>query len=132
MADTQPPNIVEGAAGDVEDERPAVKSAEDRKAASALANLDTTDDASAASKNVDQEAVGQAMKNLGGATSTSTTKGSSTAANAPPKKAVKLDAADVALLVQELELPKPKVTEMLKSCDGDVVETMRTYVTPSF
>ncbi|KAL2203906.1 hypothetical protein CC79DRAFT_1312006 [Sarocladium strictum] len=132
MADKQPPNVVEGAAGDVEDERPAVKSAEDRKAASALANLDTTDDASAASKNVDQEAVGQAMKNLGGTASTSTTKLSSTAANAPPKKAVKVDAADVALLVQELELPKPKVTEMLKGCDGDAVATMRTYVTPSF
>ena len=42
MADTQPPNIVEGATtGDVEDELPHAKaSAEDRKAASAMASLD--------------------------------------------------------------------------------------------
>lgn len=132
MADKQPPNVVEGAAGDIEDERPAVKSAEDRKAASALASLDTTDDASAASKNVDQEAVGQAMKNLGANAVSGSSKSGSAIASAAPKKAVKVDAADVTLLVQELELPKVKVTEILKSCDGDAVAAMRSYITPSF
>ncbi|KAH8169070.1 hypothetical protein LIA77_11196 [Sarocladium implicatum] len=122
MAEKQPPNVVEGAAGDIDDERPAAKSAEDRKAASALASLDSTDDASGASKNVDQEAAGQAMKNLG--------TGGSAAAAAPvvPKKIVKVDAADVTLLAQELELPKPKVTEMLKASDGDAVAAMRAYL----
>lgn len=134
MTEQQPPNVVEGATGDIDDERPAVKSAEDRKAASALASLDTAAGDDAASKNVDQDAVGQAMKNLGGSTGPGAGKGGSTtaAAAAAPKKAVKVDAADVALLVQELELPKAKVTELLKAHDGDAVATMRAYVTPAF
>ncbi|KAK0387136.1 hypothetical protein NLU13_5449 [Sarocladium strictum] len=132
MADKQPLNVVEGATGDLEDERPAVKSAEDRKAAFALANLDNLDEASAASRNVDQEAVGQAMKNLGGGAGSGTAKGGSATAPSAPKKAVKVDPTDVTLLVQELELPKLKVTEMLKSCDGDAIAAMRAYAAPSF
>ncbi len=68
----QPPTIVEGAStpGDGEDEvAPAAKSAEDRKAAEALAKLDTPrdddDGGGAAAKDVDQEAVNQAMKKPG-------------------------------------------------------------------
>ena len=126
MTEQQPRNVVEGATGDIEDERPAVKSAEDRKAASALASLDSTDDASGASKNVDQEAAGQAMKNLGAGGA------AISAAPAAAKKTVKVDAADVTLLVQKLELPKAKVTEMLKASDGDAVVAMRNYLAPAF
>ena len=133
MADKQPPNVVEGATGDIEDELPATaKSAEDRKAASALANLDSTlDDASATNKNnVDQDAVSKAMKNLGGgAASAAAAASKTTTTTAPaPKKAVKVDAADVALLVDELELPKARATELLKSHDGDAVQAMRAYL----
>ena len=123
MADKQPPTVVEGATtGDVEDEIPsaAAKSAEDRKAASALASLDAGNDSSssAAKANVDQDAVNKAMKNLPGASS----------APAPARKNVKVDAADVALLVDQLDMTKPKATELLKAHDGDAVRAMRAYV----
>ncbi|KAM4058042.1 hypothetical protein HRG_011002 [Hirsutella rhossiliensis] len=117
MADNRPP-------ADVDDELPAsstAKSAEDRKAASALASLDAShDDAAAtASKHVDRRAVDEAMKRLGGAKA---------AAAASPVKNVKVDAADVALVVDQLELPRPKATELLKAHDGDAVKAMRAYI----
>lgn len=124
MADKQPPTVVEGATtGDVEDELPAAKSAEDRKAASALASLDaTTNDDAAGSKEVDQEAVSKAMKSLGGA--------GADAKGRPREevKNVKVDAADVALLEAELDMRKAKATELLKAHDGDAVKAMRAYV----
>lgn len=121
MADKQPPQVVEGAtSGDVEDDvPPPAKSAEDRKAASALASLDAFDESS--SQNVDQDAVTKAMKNLGGSGSTSDVK-------IGVKKNVKVDPADVALLVDELDLSKAKATELLKSHDGDAVKTLKAYV----
>ncbi|KAH6885847.1 hypothetical protein B0T10DRAFT_550363 [Thelonectria olida] len=94
------------------------KSAEDRKAASALASLDA--DESAGSHNVDADAVNKAMKTLGGS--------SSAPKPASASKNVKVDPADVALLVDELDLPKPKATELLKSHEGDAVKAMRAYV----
>lgn len=126
MADTQPPSVREGAAAaDLDDEVPAAaKSAEDRKAASALASLDATNDDSAAHE-VDHEAVSKAMKALGGPSSASA---AASSASASSRKNVKVDAADVALLVDELELPKPKATELLKSHDGDAVKALRAYV----
>ncbi|TLS20873.1 uncharacterized protein PpBr36_10855 [Pyricularia pennisetigena] len=117
--DRQPPTIVEGATtGDVEDEvEQTAKSAEDRKAAAAMAALDARDE-DAANKNVDQEAVSKAMSQL------------KTDANVKKdvKKAVKVDAADVALLVDQLELTKPKATELLKQYDGNAVTAMRAYI----
>lgn len=84
----QPASIVEGA--DIEDENPVAKSAEDRKAHAALSKLDAKDDEEGASKDVDQDAVNRAMTNLGG-----------DAGKAEKKEAkkIKVDAADVALLV---------------------------------
>ncbi|KAI8724607.1 hypothetical protein NCS52_00030300 [Fusarium sp. LHS14.1] len=104
------------------DETPSqtAKSAEDRKAASALENLDAETPSSA--QNVDADAVSKAMKTLGG-----TAKSSSGSAAASHKN-VKVDAADVALLVEELELPKIKATELLKSNEGDAVKAMRAFV----
>ncbi|ELQ40714.1 hypothetical protein OOU_Y34scaffold00370g8 [Pyricularia oryzae Y34] len=85
----EPPAIVEGATtADVEDEvEQTAKSAEDRKAAAAMAALDARDE-DTANKNVDQEAVSKAMSQL------------KTDSNVKKdvKKAVKVDAADVALL----------------------------------
>lgn len=103
-----------------DDEQPPVPAnAEDRKAASALANLDANDDAasSSAAAPVDLAAINKATK--GGA--------SATAKDA--YKNVKVEAADVALLVEELELPRPKATELLKRHEGDAVKAMRAYVT---
>ncbi len=94
--DRQPADIVEGAttAGDVEDEaQPTAKSAEDRKAAAALSKLDARgDDDGAAAREVDQEAVKNAMNALGGG---------GAAAVKKETKVVKVDAADVKLLVSE-------------------------------
>lgn len=90
--DRQPADIVEGAtAGDVEDEVASMaKSAEDRKAAAAMSKLDTRgDDDGAQANQVDQEAVKNAMNALG----------SSSTDKKEIKKAVKVDAADVNLLV---------------------------------
>lgn len=141
MADKQPPRVKEGATtGDVDDDvahSAAARSAEDRKTASAMANLE--DDAPAAAASSDAEAVKQAVQNLekvsgagnasaaaaaAAATKTAGKNGTAT----PPKKNVKVDAADVALLVQELDMPKPRATEFLKAHDGDAVAAMRAYV----
>ncbi|KAK3393599.1 hypothetical protein B0H63DRAFT_21240 [Podospora didyma] len=132
MADRQPPNVVEGATtgADVEDEmEPVAKSAEDRKAAAALSKLDThgDDDAAAPARGVDQEAVLNAMNALGGGA-----KGADDKKKQEALKKVKVDAADVALLVDELELSKAKATEMLKAHDGDAVKALRAFVAPAF
>lgn len=89
---------------DAEDETPVAKSAEDRKAATALANLDARDESSAAASNVDQDAVSAAMKTLGGAASGA---GLGAAAKGLPArtKNVKVDQADVTLLVRQLVSP---------------------------
>ncbi len=92
--DRQAENVVEGAtAGDGEDElAPTAKSAEDRKAAAALAKLDTPrDDDGAAAEDVDHEAVSKAMKNLAGGKKP----------DEKDVKKVKVEAADVALLVRD-------------------------------
>lgn len=108
MAEKQPPTIVEGATtGDVEDEIPVAKSAEDRKAAAALSSLDAPrdDDSSAANvKNVDQEAVKKAMDRLAGiggvaGDANGKAKKGKEEEKKEAKKAVKVDQADVALLV---------------------------------
>ncbi|OAA82231.1 hypothetical protein LEL_01776 [Akanthomyces lecanii RCEF 1005] len=107
------------------DEQPPVPAnAEDRKAASALANLDDShDDAGSSSSStapVDLAALNKATKGSSNV--------SASAASAAAYKNVKVDAADVALLVEELELPKPKATELLKRHEGDAVKAMRAYV----
>ncbi|PVH79324.1 hypothetical protein DL98DRAFT_589560 [Cadophora sp. DSE1049] len=132
MAEAQPPTIVEGATtGDVDDEIPAVaKSAEDRKAAAALSSLDTPRDDESAGKDVDQEAVRKAMERLGGAgapNGTVTKKDEQKVV----KKTVKVDPADVTLLIDELELTKPKATDLLKSHDGNAEAALRAYITPA-
>jgi hypothetical protein len=100
MAEAQPPTIVEGATtGDVEDEIPqAAKSADDRKAAAALSSLDAREDDTSTGKNVDQEAVRKAMNRLAG-TSDTTGEKKKAEEKKEVKKAIKVDQADVALLV---------------------------------
>ncbi|KAF3764387.1 hypothetical protein M406DRAFT_62416 [Cryphonectria parasitica EP155] len=118
----QPSGVVEGATtGDVEDELQddKAKSAEDRKAAAALSQLDARgDDAATGSTSVDQKGLSEAVNKL------SVTK----AEEKKDLKKVKVDAADVTLLVDELDLTKPKATELLKQHDGDAVKAMRAYV----
>lgn len=92
MAEPQPKNVHEGASGDVEDEvQTTAKSAEDRKAAAAMASLDTRGDDASSLNAVDQEAVSKAMQSLGSGPSTGAAK---------EVKKVKVDPADVLLLVR--------------------------------
>jgi len=119
MAEAQPPTIVEGATtGDVDDEIPvAAKSAEDRKAAAALSSLDAPrEDDSASTKDVDQEAVRKAMERLGGSAKSNGTVAKKDNEVKVVKKTVKVDPADVTLLVCRecswtLGLPLPKALQ---------------------
>lgn len=102
MAEAQPPTIVEGATtGDIEDEVPVAKSAEDRKAQAALSSLDAPrDDDVSTTKDIDQDAVRKAMDRLAGKGATNgvlAKKEDET--KVAVKKNVKVDQADVALLV---------------------------------
>jgi hypothetical protein len=102
MAEAQPSTVVEGATtGDVDDEIPvAAKSAEDRKAAAALSSLDAPrEDESTGTKDVDQDAVRKAMDRLAGPATTNGTASKKGEEKEVPKKVVKVDQADVALLV---------------------------------
>ncbi|KAL8393589.1 hypothetical protein RB595_003361 [Gaeumannomyces hyphopodioides] len=116
MSDDKKPDV-----DDEVQEETVAKSAEDRKAAAAMASLDATggdDDASASA--VDRDAVNKAMGRLAGATE-----------EKKEVKKVKVDAADVALLVEELELSKAKATELLKQHDGDAITAMRAHIAVS-
>lgn len=110
----QPSTIHEGA--DPEDDPPiAPKSAEDRKTAAALSSLDKRGDeddddgASGAKSQLDQEALGKAMSRLevggkkggerAGRGKGKDTKDGEGEGKVVKKKAVKVDQADVALLV---------------------------------
>ncbi|PBP18184.1 hypothetical protein BUE80_DR010727 [Diplocarpon rosae] len=131
MAEAQPSTIVEGATtGDVDDEIPfTAKSAEDRKAAAALSSLDAREDESAG-KDVDAEAVKKAMERLGGAEATNKNVKKADEEKVI-KKAVKVDQADVTLLIDELELTKTKATDLLKAHEGSAERALRAYITPA-
>ncbi|OBT43264.1 hypothetical protein VE00_06963 [Pseudogymnoascus sp. WSF 3629] len=132
MADPQPPTLTPGPTptGDISEELPPA-SAEDRKAAAALSSLDTPrDDDSNTKQDVDVEAVRKAMDRLGGG-------GSGGKAGeglgggkkeGEVKRVVKVEVGDVKVVIEELELSKPKATELLKANDGDLVKALRAYV----
>ncbi|PVI00216.1 hypothetical protein DM02DRAFT_614552 [Periconia macrospinosa] len=114
----QPEALHEGAA----DPHAPTGTAEDRKAAAALSSLDAQDDDAAGKKNVDSKALGEAMKGLSVKDKNGDEK----------KKIVKIDAADVSLLVAQLELPKQKATDLLRANDGNVLMAIKTFITPTF
>jgi hypothetical protein len=96
MAEPQPPTIHEGATGDLDDaETPDLpKSAEDRKAAAALSSVSAhNDDSAQPAKEVDQKALGEAIKNL------DISGEAKKEVAVEKKKAVKVDPEVVALLV---------------------------------
>ena len=96
MVEPQPTTIVEGArTGDIDDEIPiAAKSAEDRKVAGALSKLDARDDESTTNNGADHEAMRKALAGI--SANDTASKGEE---KKHAKKAVKVDPADVALLV---------------------------------
>ncbi|KAJ5834823.1 hypothetical protein N7447_000849 [Penicillium robsamsonii] len=114
--------------------------AEDRKAAAALSSLNpneiATEDASArAPLSANQEALGKAMSRLEIASGQDL--GNKKAAEGlktdgvVKKKIVKVAPADVALLVDQLDLNKIKATELLKAHDGDAIKAMKAFIAPS-
>lgn len=108
-------------------------SADDKKAAAALSSLDqpsmSTGNA-APKKDIDSKAIGDAMQRL----TVSEGKGGKEAAKAEkkeeqgPAKKVKIEAADVNLVVEQCDLSKVKATELLKSHDGDLGRALRGWV----
>ncbi|KOS23413.1 hypothetical protein ESCO_006667 [Escovopsis weberi] len=106
-----------------EDDSPAAaaKSVEDRKAASALANLDASADDSAAAPSAAASAAAAAAAAAGSSSS------ASKQAKPAPKKNIKLDPEDVALVVDQLELSKPRAIELLKQHDGSAVAVLRMF-----
>jgi len=90
MAEPQPSNVREG------DQAPesVPASAEDRKQEAAMSSLDAKADAITATK-ADKDALGKAMQNLGEDVS-----GKKDEKPVEQKKAVKVDIADVSLLVR--------------------------------
>ncbi|KAG9205728.1 hypothetical protein B5807_08121 [Epicoccum nigrum] len=112
MAEPQPPTVQEGAA----EPHAPTGTADDRKAAAALSSLDAQED-SGVTKEVDGKALDKAVKGL----SIKNTK-------ADEKKNVKVELADVNLLIKELDLSKQKATDLLKAHDGSAVKAMTAYV----
>lgn len=98
MAEPQPDNVQEGA--DAPDVLPASK--EDRKAAAALSSLDANPSEDVKpKKEADLKALNEAMKNLDMTAAKPKTASSTVAKkDEAPKKLVKVDAADVAMLVR--------------------------------
>ncbi|OBT98504.1 hypothetical protein VE01_03657 [Pseudogymnoascus verrucosus] len=131
MTDPQPPTLTPGPtpSGDISEELPPA-SAEDRKAAAALSSLDTPrDDDSNTKQDVDVEAVRKAMDRLGGGGGAGGEGGKVGGKKEEEvKKVVKVEAGDVKVVIEELELSKPKATELLKANEGDLVKALRAYV----
>jgi hypothetical protein len=97
MAEPQPPTIHEGATADLDETETSAlpKSAEDRKAAAALSSVSAhNDDSSQPAREVDQEALGKAIKNL------NISGEAKKEVAVEKKKAVKVDPDAVALLVR--------------------------------
>ncbi|KAK3643331.1 hypothetical protein LTR56_010287 [Elasticomyces elasticus] len=124
MAEPQPANVQEGA--DAPDVLPA--NAEDRKAAQAMSSLDVKGEDDAAPKEMDLKALNDAMKNLG-ASQEQNTSSLTAAKKEEPKKLIKVDQADVALLADQLDMSKTKATELLRAHDADAVKAMTAWVT---
>ncbi|EME50050.1 hypothetical protein DOTSEDRAFT_20438 [Dothistroma septosporum NZE10] len=121
----QPSNITAGA--DAPDVLPA--NAEDRKAAAALSSLDAKgDDNAAPKKEVDLKALGEAMKNLDFSQGSTKPTAAKKEKEEAPKPLVKVNPADVTLLVEQLDLSKAKAMDLLRAHDANAVKAMTAWV----
>ncbi|KAF2209419.1 hypothetical protein CERZMDRAFT_87092 [Cercospora zeae-maydis SCOH1-5] len=121
----QLPNVQEGA--DAPDVLPS--SNEDRKAAAALSSLDAPSEDVKPKKETDLKALNEAMKALMPAAKSKETASSAANKDDAPRKLVKVDAADVAMLVEQLDLNKTKATELLRAHDANVLKAIKAWVT---
>jgi len=133
MAEPQPSGVQEGM--DPEGP-PAPTNAEDRKAAAAMSSLETRggEEEVKPNKQIDQEALGKAISRLeladkvGKVAAGDTSKSQKDKEEREKRAKIKVDQADVALLVEELDLNKLKATDLLKAHEGDAVRAMRAFV----
>ncbi|KAJ5340822.1 hypothetical protein N7541_009946 [Penicillium brevicompactum] len=119
----------------------SVSNAEDRKAAAALSSLNVSEIATegasdGAPETANQEALGKAMSRLDIATGEGPMTKKAGVQKSPgggaKQKVVKLAAADIALLVDQLDLTKIKAMELLKLHDGDTLKAMKAFIAPTF
>lgn len=138
--------VVTDAAADNEDDPSSrlPKNAEDRKAAAALNSLkateisqdETSSNAAKQPSKADQEALGKAMSWLetasgaGAAKKKDNQKKTDDNQDVVVKKKIKVASEDVNFLVDELDLTKPRATELLRDHDGDVVRAARAFIAP--
>ncbi|KAJ5610615.1 hypothetical protein N7510_007334 [Penicillium lagena] len=132
MSDSIPSATADPDASD----QPLPANAEDRKAAAALNSLNTNElgtegNPAKPPAGTDQEALGKAMSRLEIAAGQGHAKVETQKKETVPKKTVKVAAADVTLLVDQLDLNKMKATELLKAHDGDAAKAMLAFVSPS-
>ncbi len=133
MAEPQPSTVQEGM--DTEGP-PAPASAEDRKTAAAMSSLETHggDEEVKPNKHIDQEALGKAISRLeladkaGRVAAGEKGKSEKDKEEREKRAKIKVDQADVGLLVEELDLSKVKATELLKAHEGDAVKAMTAFV----
>ena len=133
MAEPQPAAVHEGM--DPEGPPPPA-SGEDRKTAAAMSSLEGRggDEDVKPNKQIDQEALEKAISRLeladkvGKVAAGDKAKGEKEKEEREKRAKVKVDQADVGLLVQELDLNKVKATELLKAHEGDAVKAMRAFV----
>ncbi|EXJ95957.1 hypothetical protein A1O1_01082 [Capronia coronata CBS 617.96] len=141
MAEPIPAASSAADAADDETSQNLPNNAEDRKAAAALNSLNANDmsqeNGEAAAKQpsaADQEALGKAMSRLeiasGLVKKKSDTKKAEAKKEVEAKKKVKIAAEDVTFLVEELDLSKPKATDLLRSHDGNAMQAIKSFLTP--
>ncbi|KAM0691955.1 hypothetical protein Q7P36_008156 [Cladosporium allicinum] len=129
MAEPQPSTIHEGA-----ETPPAPAGGAAASEAAALSSLDNktiSGSDSAPKKEVDMKALNDAMKALG---SGDGNKKAATAGNVKkeePAKLIKVEAADVSLLAEHLDVSRTKATELLRAHDANAVKAMKAWVTAS-
>ena len=139
MAEPQPASATEGM-----DDPPAPTTAEDRKTAAAMNALesraaDNDEDNQKPTKQIDTDALGKAISRL-----ELQDKGGKPAAQDPNearrkkkeeeqkekerRAKIKVDQADVSLLVDQLDLTKMKATELLRAHEADVGKALTAAV----
>ncbi|RPA97419.1 hypothetical protein L873DRAFT_1844916 [Choiromyces venosus 120613-1] len=92
------------------------------KAMEAMDNDSLTDTPSNPVTQESAEALGKAMQDLSVKQKPVTT---SSSGSAPTAVSTRVNAADVTLVVEEMEVSKAKATDVLRSCGGNVPEALR-------
>ena len=140
MAEPQPAGVHEG----MDDPAPPAASAEDRKTQAAMSALESSrtvdnEENQKPTKQVDANAISEAISRLEIATKAGKTATEDPNEERRKKKEeeqkererrskIKVDQADVSVLVEECDLTKAKATELLRAHEGDFEKTLRAWL----